>query len=253
MKFLHGWNQPEKVEFWFSGLITLLIGVEVYLSIISIGGANRQIELMAGLEQQSVYQAEKLRQLASSQEKSLASLVKMNEALQTSVNATRSMNEAMKRQLAILEIEQKQRLAELARVPKIEATLGGVPIKAGAGVAVPGRELTATDATLEMVLVNTGSATLKGGVLKVLVDAAAVELLSTNANWQKISLPEQIAKAASLIEVRIDKLSPAARTVILVHAKYPADTGPFLLTFGLEAENLARTELGSVIITPPRK
>src|SRR2546430_2111051 len=114
--------------------------------------------------------------LTDEQMKALVSLDQMNSKLQASVSKTGDMAVAAQQQLKIAQTAESNRQTELARKPKLEIFIGTVPLNSVISVPVKETELTATKATYDFILRNSGDASATKGILRMIVFAKDVTL-----------------------------------------------------------------------------
>jgi hypothetical protein len=181
-------RRDRKLEIW----VIILIGVEIVLSVAGIGLAlyegNQQASVLSNIEGSSKDSADamshaktSLEGLTDSQSKSLDHLKKMDETLRSSQELTGAMVSATRRQLKILAQEQANRLAQLAKKPKLVLHYGDNGPALGVGVGgfdITPRKETDTSVTMDFSLVNEGDAIATRPSLRI-VAPRAVTLVST--------------------------------------------------------------------------
>lgn len=228
-----------EVEFLLEVVIILLIGFEIVLGIYFHLGdtqaSNEQTRLLQEAHVQAQKQAQILKSIADEQEKALRSVIHMNDLLQS--------------QLAILDAEQRRRLAEVSRKPQLQLDVGGVSLAGSVGRPVPHRELTASRAVYELKLLNKGNSSLQTAVLRVWVNSPNVTLTS-DISYQEVQ--RFTGEPGRTIMIRINELPVGSSALFILTCEYPTGTAEFRLSFNANALNLLRVELGSITVTPTR-
>lgn len=193
-------------------------------------------------------QAKGLRELTDEQGKSLDSLTKMNGRLQDSVKKTSDMAVAMQKQLQILQDEQAERQAELARKPKLELYIENVPLNSF-GVTFKAREATETKLTFDIVLTNSGDATATRGLLRVIAFARGVTM-DCSSPWQKVYESEEDSPQHTIL-IPFDYIRPGARIPMSITFTYSAGQVPFSVNFSVDADEIPTgTALGGMTARP---
>ena len=191
--------------------------------------------------------------LSDQQEKSLAFLTDMDAALQTSVTNTRLSTTAMQTQLKILQKDQQDRLAELAKKPAITAAIGSVLLTgAKAGEFIHARELTPTKAVYEITIENSGTSTLLYGQVHVGVLGAGITL-SCDCPSEPTRLPEAVKAEGYGILIYVDRLRPGIHVTNTITAEFAQGTNPFSIQITVDGDNYPLATLGTFIVTPPQK
>lgn len=237
------------LEIW----VIALIGIEIVLSI--VGLVTGYIE---GAKQTAVLDALKnsvdtLNTSTTRTAENIASLTNaQNSALNTqreSLTTTSSINSAMQDQLEILREDQRQRNAELAKVPSLRLLSGGIPLNSVGNRPVFEKEISSVDATYEFVLINVGDATARTFHVYVGTDNKDVKLTSDNM-FEPMLLPSD-AELRSAIDFPVPVLSASGRTALILKVGYPAGTKTITLHFWANGENIPNMSLGDLTVHPP--
>jgi hypothetical protein len=239
-------RRDRKLEIW----VIVLIGVEIVLSIVGVGLAlyegSQQASVLSNIERSTKDSAGAMSQaksslagLSDSQSRSLEHLKTMDETLRSSQEMTGAMVSATRQQLKILAQEQANRLAQLAKKPKLVLHYGdnGPPLGGGAGVInIKPRKETDTSMTMDVSLVNEGDALATSPTLRI-VAPRAVTVVSTPLVMQGPveGAPDSDYHAylANLINLR-----PRARVPAAITFTYPAGTKAFHITFTVDADEI---------------
>jgi hypothetical protein len=249
--------------------VIALILLEV---IIGIGGivfgiveGNKQVEILnrmnastaatatatQGVNTASQDQATKLKNLSDEQTKSLDSLREMNDKLQSSVKQTTDMAVAMQEQLKILKEEQANRLAQLAKKPRLEINVGSTPLRSAQVTAFNARELTDSKAVYDVSLINLGDATATKGTLRIVILAKDVSLESSALGTQRVY--EEPNSDTHTFLIPFDYIRPNVRIPMSIVFNYQKRQQPFVVMFNVDADEIsAGTFLGALPILPPQ-
>jgi len=246
--------------------VILLILAEIVLSaifgIIAIREGRDQAKVLTHMDQSTVATASamtaassSLQSLASAQAKSLDRLNQMNDTLRGSLKTSSSMASATDKQLNILEQEQSDRAALLARRPKVQLYIGSVPLSNGPFNVLhlptfPVREQTDTLITFDSNLVNAGNASATRAQLRVVVFATDVSF-SSNANFIRPNEPADNPVRTSV--VNIDLIRPHVNMPMTLSFSFPKGRAPFQVLFNVDADEIeTATPLGSLTIHAPQ-
>jgi len=195
-------------------------------------------------------QATRLKILADEQTKSLDSLGQMNGKLQSSLRQTADMVAATQEQLKILKEEQANRQAQLTKKPKLELTLGSVPLSTFFTVPITARELTDVKATYDLYLKNSGDVTATKGILRVVIYAKDANLQSNLQVQRPYEGPD--APTHTFL-IPFDYIRPGSTIPMLISILYPKGQEAFVAMFTADANEISvGTFLGNVRITPPK-
>ena len=171
--------------------------------------------------------------------RSLDHLKAMDETLRSSQEMTGAMVSATRQQLKILAQEQANKLAQLAKKPKLVLHYGdnGPPLGVGAGgFNIKPRKEIDTSMTMDFSLVNEGDAIATSPTLRI-VAPRGVTLVSAPFVMQGPieGSPDSDYHAylANLINLR-----PQARVPTAITFNYPAGTRSFHITFSADADEI---------------
>jgi hypothetical protein len=238
-------SRDRKLEIW----VIVLIGVEIVLSIVGIGLAlyegSQQASVLSNIERSTKGSADAMSQaksslagLLDSQSRSLEHLKTMDETLRSSQEMTGAMVSATRQQLKILAQEQANRLAQLAKKPRLVLHYGdnGPPLGSAGGFNIKPRKETDTSMTMEVSLVNEGDAIATSPTLRI-VAPRAVTVVSTPLVMQGpvSGSPDSDDHAylGNLINLR-----PRVRVPLTITFTYPAGTKTFHITFTADADEI---------------
>jgi hypothetical protein len=258
-------------DFRLERVVVLLIGAELLLSVIGLWAGYQQGKLIdkqttalvhmdgstASTATAMTAASTSLKTLAEDQEKSIDRLNQMNEILRDSLSRSSTMATATRKQLRILEQEQASRLAEQSKKPKLELSIGTVPLKAEPFNVVhppsyPMREMTETSMTVELNLKNLGDATAHHPLLRVIMDANDVSIFGQGTTRpERLDLGEAGASSAVYL-INIDFIRPRVNVPLNLTFNFPKGHAPFTLTFNVDADEIdAGTLLGAIKVSPP--
>jgi hypothetical protein len=249
MKFLPSKESMNTWEFILTVVITIIIAAELYFAWAGFYEAKDQFAVLKDLKTTSQEQAATLKTLTNEQTKSVESLKQMNSTLQTSVTKTSNMAAAMKKQLEILQQDQSTRLAEAARKPKLELYIASVPANTFFSVPLKTREETDTTSVFEVRLMNNGNAAAHHGILRAIVNAKDVSIVSTTG-FQRAY--EEKDSTVHVILISFDVIRAKGNFGLDITLTYPKHQAPFNLMFNVDADELdvTGTNLGVVTVKP---
>jgi hypothetical protein len=244
--------------------VILLILAEIILSVvfgvIAIREGREQSKVLAHMEQSAAATASamtaassSLQSLADAQAKSLDRLNQMSDTLRDSLKTSSGMASATHKQLNILEQEQADRAAQLARKPKLQFHIGSVPLNPGPFNVIhppsfPVREQTDTSVIFDSGITNAGNAPATRVQLRVVVFATDVSL-SSDANLIRPNEPADTPVRTSVIN--IDLIRPHVNMPMTLSFSFPKGRTPFQVLFNVDADEIETgTPLGELIITP---
>jgi hypothetical protein len=248
-----------KMEKW----VLWLIGGEIVLSIFGVWlgfhEGNKQNDILSKLNASatstataSASQALALPQLVDEQKTSMQSLSDMNDKLKGSLQQTTVMSTAMRDQLKILREEQVARQAELAKKPKLvlyaENVLLTTPAPNGNFNA---RDGSPTQATFNILLLNSGSAKATRGMMRVLVDSTDVSITAGPSTFAPPIPHLEPDDPYHGVMISFEYLRSGARVAWPITFSYPAGQHPFSVMFNVDADEIETgTPLGRMTITP---
>lgn len=210
------------------------IGFEIILIRGEIRGAGEQLELLRRNTNAVSQQAKILESVMHQQEETLRNVT--------------SMNDAMHRQLAILAAEQKRRIEELAKGPRLEVTVRGTRLVRGSVLAVPYKELTPTSAVYDVEVRNIGNAPARSGSLRMFVDGADVNFIC-GCPYAAIPVPAHSVRRG--IQINFERIPQQEWIFLPVTVLFPAGAREFQIEFVLEAENFLPASAGYILVKPP--
>jgi hypothetical protein len=241
-------------------IVIILIGFEIVIGIYGIVfgviEGNKQNKILDAMKtateataSTSNSQAAKLADLTSEERRSVDSLQKMNGQLQSSIQQTSNMAAAMQKQLKILQDEQAARQAELARKPRLELSVEGVPLMSASGASFKAHEATDTTLVFGITLTNSGSATASRGQVRVIVFSKDVSV-TCDAGFRTIFDVDNDQSQHGII-IPFDYIRPGVRIPMSITFNYPAGQQPFQVYFNVDADEIpTATPLGSFIAKP---
>jgi hypothetical protein len=236
-------------DFILEMVVILMIGAEIWMGYRQETNQQRDF---AG--QQKVLNAmqSSMTTTATQLTQTVSSLQEVNTDLQNSLTRTKEMAGALQQQLKILRDEQAARLAEAAKAPKIRFYVDGTLVTTVGTEHLEARQLTATQAVFDVVLMNVGTATATNGSVRAIVASKDVNLTSNTT-----LLPTYNGEPNSPTHVYLipfERLRPQTSLAFSITAAYPAGQAPFLILFNYDADQVAAgTDLGAVTVTPPAK
>jgi hypothetical protein len=263
-------NQANRVEdsrvairdFRLEIAVIVLIGIEIILSVVGlwygIREGSKQMAVLGQLNasadataKTSAAQALALPKLVDEQTKSLDSLSDMNSKLKDSLQQTTAMSRAMRDQLKILQDEQAVRLAELAKKPKLELYVGGIPLNSLTNIPIPSRESTTTKTTWVISLRNSGTGAATKGVLRVIVFGKDVTL-DCSSVFERVFEPETDS-AQHAILIPFERARATGNLSMSITANYPKGQQVFSIVFNVDADEIpVATLLGVMTVNPPK-
>jgi hypothetical protein len=177
----------------------------------------------------------------------------MNDKLQGSLTTTGTMASAARKQLKILEREQADRTAQLAKKPKLQLYIESIPVITGPFNALhapsyPVREQTDTSITFDSSLRNEGNASASRAQLRVVVNATDVSF-QPNVRFTRPSEPPNNPYETFLIPV--DVIRPNVDVPMTLTFMFSKGRSPFQVIFNVDADEIeTATALGTLTITP---
>src|SRR5438093_3713673 len=102
-------------------IVILLIGIEIVLGTIGIRESNQQYQILSNLNSSATDTAKSLRSLYEEQQR-------LVEVQKKKLDSVSSMNSATQNQLLVLRQDQKEKMAELAKKPTLQLSVGGVQL-----------------------------------------------------------------------------------------------------------------------------
>jgi hypothetical protein len=248
MKFFPSKDTMEKWEFLLTIVITLIIGAELLYAKAGFRETKDQISILGDLKNASKDQSTIQSSLVEQQKQSLQSLTQMNEKLQTSVKKTTDMASAMQQQLAILQEEQGNRLAEAAKKPKLELQVGNVPVNTFFTVPIKAKEETDTKSVFALRLFNNGDGPARHGTLRVIVNGKDISIQSSSPFQKPYEEPDSEVQA---ILINFDVVRSHGNVGMDITVNYPKGQKPFPMFFNVDADELATgTSLGAMTVRP---
>jgi len=251
-----GWGKRTADEWaridWGEQIIIVMIGLEILLSVttilLTVYEAKGQDALLGNIATEQSKVDTSLTTIGGELRKLDQSMSQTATAVGASAATSNHMNAALQSQLRILAQEQKQRLAELAKKPEIHATVNGVQLDIP-NQAVSAKEITSTKAVYEIVLTNTGSLSLVGGLLRIGSDNPKV--IVTVPDSIPLPTPTEWSNNGQVVLLPLSRLGKGVWTLVTVTAAYPEGTPLFHLDIVLDGDNLALTPLAVLTVTPP--
>lgn len=246
-----------KRDLWLEIAVIVLIGIEIILSIVAIREGNQQSRVLSNIEKSTKDSADamsaartSLEILSTSQTKSLDHLRQMDNSLQSSQKATGAMASATRKQLEILQDEQTNRVAQLAKKPKLELEAGVLPLNTFFDVPLKAREFTDTKITYDLVLTNLGDATATKCVLRVVVMAKDVSLIVTPFAQRPYEEPDS---PIHTYLISIEYLRPKVRLPMSLTFNYQSGQPPFSVMFNIDTDELGTAvPLGALTVNSTR-
>jgi hypothetical protein len=242
-------------DFWMEVAVIILIGLEIVLSLAALREGAQQSKVLDHMDQSAAATASamklataSLQTLADDQGKSLARLNDMNNSLQASLSRTGTMASTTRKQLEVLQKEQADRQAQLAKKPKLALYIGAVPANTALTVNLPVREQTDTTITLDLNLTNEGDATANQVALRAVVAAKDVALQAS------LYTERTVEPADSTQHTFIIQVAPLhARVTVPMTATFtfPKGQPKFKVTFSIDANEIETgTPLGTIELAP---
>jgi hypothetical protein len=219
------WRHDDRIarrDFRLEVAVIVLISLEIILSIvfgvIAIREGRDQSKVLAHMDQSTAATANSLQKLIAAQDASLKIIQKV----------------------------EADRVAQLAKRPKLILYIGHVPLAKARGPLKPSQE-TDNSATFDIVLRNAGEATANKVIWRALVPpevTAFSQPLPTPGN----DLPDRPVHAYLYFQ---DLIAPKGYTEVTVTVLFPKGHAPFAVTFNASSpEIIGETPLGVLSITP---
>ncbi len=249
-------------DFRLEVAVIVLIGFEIVLSVLfgTLGiwegkGQMRTLDHMdkstAATASAMMTVSESLQRLAKDQAESLNRLTQMNTTLTDSLRTGGKMVGAASKQLNILQQEQAERAAQLAKKPQLELALGNslLPLVFNAvhPPSFPAREHTDTSSTFDARILNAGNAAATKMQFRVILLATDVTFSALNA----MQTPEPPDSPSRTYLMNIDILRPGVNLPMTMTFTFPKGRAPFQVMFNADADEIqTATPLGTVLINP---
>jgi hypothetical protein len=183
--------------------------------------------------------------LAADQDKSLDHLKQMNSALRASLMQTNTMASTLQTQLGIFQTVQSDRLAQLARKPKLVVFWGDDVEITRPNYDFPPISETDTSVTFQFNLHNYGNAT---------ASRLRLQIAALGGNGHaliEISPPlKPTIRGDSYVALDFDFLRPGRLIVIFMTLTFPRGQAPFYLSFNADADEIEPTYLGQITVHP---
>jgi len=251
-------------DFWMEVAVIVLIGLELILGGYGIKEGRQQGKVLEHMDVSAAATAtamdnvkqstadsatamnaasKSLTTLAKDQDKSLHRLEQMDQTLQASLKQTNTMASALQTQLEILQKEQADRLALLARKPKLVLYWGD-----DLSVDRPNYDFTPiaetdTSATFHFTFRNQGKAEASRVELGISIRARDVSL--------QISPPLKTPRGPyAEPTLEFDFLRPNAPAAIIMTFTFPKGHEPFYVFFFADADEVEWTPLGQITVHP---
>ncbi len=248
-------------DFLLEIAVIFLILAEIILSfvfgVVAIREGRGQSKVLAHMEQSAAATASamtaassSLQSLADAQAKSLDRLNQMSDTLRDSLKTSSGMASATHKQLNILEQEQADRAAQLARKPKLQLHIGSVPLSIGPFNVLhpptyPIREQTDTSVIFDSSIMNAGTAPATRVQLRAVVFATDVSF-SSNANLIRPNEPADNPFQTSIINIEL--IRPHVNMPMTLSFSFPKGRAPFQVLFNVDADEIeAGTPLGGIL------
>jgi hypothetical protein len=247
-------------DFRLERIVIYLISIEIVLSFLfgflGLYEGYQQSQVLDHMDKSSAATAsamkgasESLRSLADAQAASLDRLKEMNNKLQESLSQTSGMASSSRKQLEINQKEQADRLAQLAKKPRLALYIGTllVPLNSSSKVTFPIREQTDTLIRFDFYLRNEGDAPAANTLLRAFVLRKNVGFAST---IKSEALPVEEGEQQTFL-MSLPALHPNATLPIVITFTFPKGDQPFNVFFNADADGIETgTPLGGITITP---
>jgi len=205
--------------------VIVLIGAEIVLSLFGLSEGSKQGQILADMD------------------KSAAATATAMSAVSKSIE---SLANAQTESLKILQRQEADRLARLAKKPELVLFVGHVPLARAHETLKPTHE-TDTSATFDLVLRNAGESTADKVTWRALVPPD-VGIMSSPPPIPANDLPDRPVHAFLYFQ---DLLPPKGYSEITVTFLFPKGHPPFSVTFNASSpEFTGETPLGILSITP---
>jgi hypothetical protein len=242
------------IELILTFAILGLIYVEVRAGNQQLAIGSEQLTMLKSLNNDVAAQARVLNDLTRTDKNLLSSMDQANKEFQSSLAISKEASAAMQSQLAILEAEQKARLAEAAKKPQILASIGDFTIGGRPRTPIKARRITPTEAILDLTVTNTGTASLANGELTVAIEAPDVSL-SCSGGCVAIPIPQPADDSSRRRSFDLPlgrRIGPDISILITMTLQFPKGHLPFAVFFSVDGDNYRMTRLGSIIVGPAR-
>jgi hypothetical protein len=231
-----------KLEIW----VIVLIGIEILLSI--LGLAFGYIENKAQTNVLSELKTS-VGTLNESTRKTADNIEKLSKAQGDALDTQKKTLSAMKQQLEVLQEDQKQRAAELARRPILELRSGKVRLTSFGTVPIFPKEISQTDAKYEFLLQNIGDLSAKNFNVYMSTDNKDVNISTENGS-QSVPIPSDTPGVDHGVSFNVPFLSVNGIFVVRLNLNFPAGTKPFNIHAWANGDNLANQNLGDFFVRP---
>jgi len=222
-------DRDHKLEVW----VLRLIGLEIVLSVVGI---------IAGYQQGTVL--DKQTTALTHMDSSTATTAS---AMQTAASLLQTLSSDQAVSLQILQKQEAERSAQLAKKPKIVLYIGGVPAKKSAAPA-PYRERTDTSSTDDLLLKNEGNAPATNVLIRIVVSAKDVDLKTNPPHGQPVEPPDI---SYHTITIPVGLLRPNTSFPMNLTFTYPKNHAPFTVVVNVDANEVdTATQLGQININP---
>jgi len=249
-------------DFWMEVAVIILIGVEIVLSVVfGVGGiweGTGQMKTLDHMDKSAAATATamtavsgSLQSLAKDQAESLDRLTQMNTTLDDSLKTSGKMVGAASKQLDILQQEQAERAAQLAKKPQLQLAIGNLFVPAVFNAVHPPsfqiREQTDTTMTFDARIQNAGNTAATRVQFRVVLLASDVSFSAINA-IQTLEPPESPSKTYL---INFDIIRPSVNIPMTMTFTFPKGHAPFQVIFNVDADEIqTATPLGMVLLTP---
>jgi hypothetical protein len=249
-------------DFWMEVGVIILIGAEIILSIVfgTVGilegkGQMKTLEHMdtsaAATATAMTTVSSTLKSLETDQAESLDRLTQMNTTLNDSLKTSGKMVGAASKQLDILQQEQAERAAQLAKKPQLQLAIGNLFVPAVFNAVHPPsfqvREQTDTTMTFDASILNAGNAAATRVQFRVVLLASDVSFSPLNA----IQTPEPPESPSKTYIINIDIIRPSIKIPMTMTFTFPKGHAPFQVVFNVDADEIqTATPLGMVLLAP---
>lgn len=247
-------------DFWMEVGVMVLIGAEIVLSWTALREGSKQSQILADMDSSTAATAsamaavsKSLQSLADAQAKSLDRLNQMSDTLRESLKTNSAMAGATHKQLDILQQEQADHAAQLAKKPKLQLYIGSVPVITGTFNALrppayPIREQTDTSMTFDSSILNQGKASATRVQVRVVINAKDVSF-SVPGNVTRANEPPDNPFQTWLIN--IDLIRPNVNIPMTLTFSFPKGHAPFEVAVNVDADELETgTPLGNFTLVP---
>jgi hypothetical protein len=179
-------------------------------------------------------------------ERQVAVLGHMDTSTAVTSDSLQKLVTAQAASLKILQTEEADRLAQLAKRPELILYVGHVPLAKARGPLKPTQE-TDTSATFDIVLKNAGEATADKVIWRALAPLD-VNIFSNPMPTPGNDLPDRPVRAFLYFQ---DLIAPKGYTEVSITFVFPKGHPPFRVTFNASSPQIiGETPLGVLPITP---